>query len=1145
MVKRKVSALLVMFMMLLQCNYGFGFLTQASAAAIPDNIIDSVTMSVYDSAGHPVTDTVYDQNSRVKLDYNWSLPDGHGYHAGDEFTFTLPQAFLLYNDIHGPLVSGDENVGTFSADHTTHQVVITFNDFIESHFNIHGTLSFNTQFDVSHMTGSTTQTVSIPIRSGEQVFTLHFRPDVSSTIEKSGTAAGFNAQNINWTVDVNKALDTVENAVVTDSIPAGLGVPVTVSVYDLNVNLDGTVSQGAPVDSSKYTVHTDGNVLKVNFTDSPIHSAYRIQYTTPINGSANGNSYTNTAAFEGSNLPSVEASATVEVQRGGPLSKSVIKYDPIAQTIDWAIKYNYDGQSIAQSDASVTDLFDDELALVPGSVHVFPVTLDSSGKEILGHEATGQFTVTPVTATGKNGFKVQFNSGITSAYQIVYRTKAVDRVINDTTVRNDVTVGSGASYSVTHRLTQSVLAKGVGAIDYQAKTVSWKIDLNKDKQPMSNVVVTDRFYHKGLQLVPGSLLIKQGSTALVEGTDYTVDSAVSGDAGFKVTFTHPLSAAVSIYYTTKFNYDGIDPASGTSNFDNLTTVTWTDVYGSSQTKTVYNSFVPRSEVKNNGFKSGSYNAISKELSWNIGINYNGKTLENAVLVDPLESGQQLVPVSLAVYNMTIPANGNAIPGTVVDDTYYHYSVDNSNTLRVIFDKPISSPYFVKFKTSLAGQLIDSTVTNTAKLFDGSDQVSKNLMAYVTIPHGGEYVNKTGVQSGDKINWTVNINSSQSTVNDAKLTDTPTDNQILLPDSFHLYATTVAANGSLAKGVELTKDTDYTLDIQTDNSGKQSFELSFLHPITSAYILEYQSMITAKNYDTVSNTASLSGNNVTTVTKETTTDVVVGVSSGSGTGSGERGSLTIKKVDADDDTVLLSGATFELYKKSGDDLTLLNTLTTDSTGSIVFNNLPAGDYVVRETAAPAGYQLDDSDHAVTINSTAGVELDIPNNPMTTPPGGPTNPPGGPTNPPGGPTNPPGGPTTPPGGPTTPPGGPTNPPGGPTTPPGGPTTPPGGPTTPPGNPTTPPIITGTPPTVPTAPPVKPVTPPVKPVTPPSGQGTTIDGDSGVPLGGISGKPPQGTDELPKTGETSHLPVQAAGLAAVLLGIVLWRKKWFAKG
>lgn len=982
MLKKKISTLLVALLVVMQCVYGTNLLFTAHAAPISGNIIDSVTMTVYNGAGQAVTDTVYEQGAKVRLDYTWSLPNGHGYKNNDVFTFTLPQQFLLFNDINGSLVNEDEDVGTFSVNAGSHQVTMVFNDNIETHDDVRGTLTFMTQFDVKTVTGSTTQIIKIPVNGGEQVFTLRFKPKAATAITKSGVPQGYNAKSIDWIVDINKTLDTVQNATVTDPMPAGLSVPVTVAVYDLGVNLDGSVTQGALVDTSKYTVSTAGNNLQVTFADT-VQSAYRIWFTTPVTD-ADRTSFTNTATFGGSNQTPSQASAAVTVQRGAHLDKSSSGYQSDTQTINWDIKYNYNEKTIAQADAHLTDLFDNTHQLVPGSIRVYPVTLNQAGAETLGAELpASQYTVDPATASSKNGFKLQFAGPVSSAYKISYQTQAVGRVVDNGSVTNEVTSGGGKSDTATQNFNQVVIVKNTGAADYQAKTVAWSIELNKDSQAMNNVEVTDTFPNKGLEFLPGTLVVKQGTTVLNAPADYTLDNLTAATDGFKLTFSQPLAGPVSISYKTAFHPDWISPAGSTSDFNNTASVAWTDNAAKAWTKTVTSTFTPRAEVKSNGFKNGSYNATSKQITWTVGVNYNSKTLNSAVVEDLLESGQKLVDSSLAVYNMTIPANGNPSRGSEVDPSAYQYSVGNDNKLTVTFKQPISTPYSIIFTTSLEGELINNKVNNTAVLLDGTDPASKSLTASVTIPQGGEYVNKSGVQNGDKINWTIHINRGQSSVADAKITDTPSENQLLLPDTFHLFGTTVQPNGTVVKGTELVKGTDYNVTISTDDNGKQSFVLAFLKPISTAYLLEYQSLIVANDKDTVSNKVAFSGNNVIAVTKDTATDIVVGVSSGSGTSSGVRGTLTVKKTDSADGTVLLSGATFELYRKSGSTKSLINTATTDATGTVVFKKLLAGDYIVKETVAPAGYVLDSREHPVTINSTAGFTLNLTNARVPTP------------------------------------------------------------------------------------------------------------------------------------------------------------------
>ncbi|MBP1967232.1 LPXTG cell wall anchor domain-containing protein [Paenibacillus aceris] len=977
MFNKQTKVLLIALLVFMQSMYGISFSTKVGATAITEGILDSVSMAVYNSAGQVVTDNVYEQGAKVKLDYTWSLPNGHVYRAGDTYSFTLPQQFLLFNDVTGNLTMGDDQVGTFHVDRDSHLVVITFNNFIESHDNVKGTLTFNTQFNKSQITGSTTQIIKIPINSGEQVFTLTFKPTVPSTISKTGTAKGFNAKQIDWTVDVNKSLDVIQGAVVTDPMPAGLAVPVTVAVYDLDVHLDGTMVQGGLLDSSKYTVSTEGNALSLHFTDSPIVSAYRIQYSTPIVDSTKG-SFVNTATLAGSNKTPVQASATVAVQHGNPLDKTSTEYISTTQTIRWAIKYNYNEGTIAQEAASLTDLYNDTQDLVPGSLKVFPVTFNSAGGEVLGSELpASEYTLTPLEAQAKKGFKLLFNNDISSAYTIIYQTKANTPVIDNATITNQVTSGSGIVKTATKPIIQVAIVKTVGAVDYVAQTVGWNLTINGDSQEMSHVILNDTFPNKGLRLLPDSLVIKKGATIL-DPTEYTVDSSVALDEGLKITFANTLTSPITISYKTEFNLDWIQPAGSINYFLNSAKINWIDRSEVAQSKTVMAKFEPRDEVKNNGFKNGTYDLNSKQITWNVGFNYNGKTLEAAMLEDFLESNQKLVDssngsVTFNVYHMNVQANGATTIGSTVDRLSYDYHVDANNKLVVTFKQPISGPYYLVFKTSLEGQLLNSTVKNTAKLFDGDKPVSNDLTASVPIPHGGEYVSKEGLQSGDKINWKITINRGQSTVFDAAILDTPTVNQVLLPDSFHLFATT----GDLIKGAELTKDRDYTVTFQTYGDGKQTFELRFANEIRSAYILEYQSLIAANDKDTVSNKVSFSGNNEITVTKETVQDILVGVSSGSGTGSGVRGALSVKKVDAADRNLLLGGATFELYRKSGETKYLIRTVTTNATGTADFTGLLAGEYVVKETISPAGYVLNSIERPITLHSAENLVITVTN------------------------------------------------------------------------------------------------------------------------------------------------------------------------
>ncbi|WP_379162187.1 collagen binding domain-containing protein [Paenibacillus sp. sgz5001063] len=1145
MVKKRVSVALVILVLLVQYAYGIGFTTQVTAAGIENDrdIITSVSMAVYGPDGQTVTDNVYEVDSKVTLDYTWALPNGHGYVAGDTFAFQLPAQFQLFNDISGSLVSDDGEVGTFTVSQSTHQVLMSFNNYIQTHDNIQGTLSIHTQFDKQVISGSTTQDIIFPVNGGSQTVTVNFKPSVGSTIEKKGTPDGFNARHIDWTVDVNKKLEAVTGAVITDPVPEGLSMDSTVSlaVYQLGIQLDGTVTVGALIDSSKYSYDIADGTLTVRFTDPVITGAYRIAYSTAVVSDVLS-SFTNTATFTGEGRAPVSSSATVTIERGGSLNKMATNYEWGKQIITWAIEYNYNNRTIPQGSGVLTDYFNDSQRLITDSLVVYPVTLDSTGTAIKGTALLQNvdYTVTGLIGVEKNGFKLEFLNGISSAYRIEYKTQSLGRVMKDTTISNTV---SDSTYSVdaTQKIRSAIIYKTLSGVDYKNHTTEWKITVNGDNLPMRNVVVTDTFPQGGQKFIPGTLVVRNASGTVLNESEYQwgLNKPDEPKSGFKVKFTKALSVTHTITYRTEFNNDWL--TGNTDNFVNNARVDWKDIEGPPLWTEAQGLFIPRAEVKNNGFKAGTYDAAAKEITWTVGINYNSKSISQPIVSDILGSGQTLVPGSLKVYNMNINTSGEPSKGAEFSKDAYTFSVGSGNELNIRFKEGISSAYYLEFKTSLEGQLIDSTVPNTAKLLDGIKKVSKDLMATVNIPFGGEYVFKDGMQNGDKLNWTIDVNRSQSYVKNAVLTDIPSPNQILLPDSFHLYPAIAAVNGELSKGgPALVENADYTLNISADADGKQRFILSFLHDIHSAFILDYQSLIVANSGDKLINTVNLSGNNVKVVSQDTTKEIIVGVSSGSGTGSGVRGTLTVQKLDAADSGLKLAGATFDLYRLNGNERLLVNTRTTDADGRAVFNNIWLGSYLLIETAAPSGYALDSREYPVTIGSSANISLMVLNTKLAPSTATPT-PASTPTSTPV--TEPT--PSTVPGGSPAPT---ISPAPIPTAIPTGAPTPavvPGVPaTTIPAASSVPGVIIDEP-QIPAGAVVTPGTTPSLSPSSSSSPAAVILPDDDIPLGGVEvdeDDVPKGTvaeasaGKLPQTGENSPLPIYMAGLGLILAGFIL---------
>ncbi|MDF2988455.1 MAG: LPXTG-motif cell wall anchor domain protein, partial [Eubacterium sp.] len=141
-----------------------------------------------------------------------------------------------------------------------------------------------------------------------------------------------------------------------------------------------------------------------------------------------------------------------------------------------------------------------------------------------------------------------------------------------------------------------------------------------------------------------------------------------------------------------------------------------------------------------------------------------------------------------------------------------------------------------------------------------------------------------------------------------------------------------------------------------------------------------------------------------------------------------GSVIVTKTA--DDGRLLAGAHFTIYDVNE---TAVQFGVSGQDGKALFNNLVPGQYTIRETEAPEGYELNNTDFQVIVLGNDTKEVTVVNklkkipDPGTNTPGNGTNTPGNGTNTPGNGTNTPGNGTNTPGNGTNTPGNGTNTPG----------------------------------------------------------------------------------------------------------------------
>ncbi|PGT58451.1 hypothetical protein COD86_28095 [Bacillus cereus] len=228
-----------------------------------------------------------------------------------------------------------------------------------------------------------------------------------------------------------------------------------------------------------------------------------------------------------------------------------------------------------------------------------------------------------------------------------------------------------------------------------------------------------------------------------------------------------------------------------------------------------------------------------------------------------------------------------------------------------------------------------------------------------------------------INWIVKMNGKMHKINNAVFTDFIEENHELVAGSISFERGKWGNHGWIINGNATTQvpteEKNLTITPR-DSNGKQAFSIRLGDLDEEGVQVRYQTRILdgfkAQKY---TNTAQLKG---TQYLQEDTKDYK-STFSATGTGSGELGALKILKVDADDPNKYLEGAEFKLVDKiNGEE----KKITTDKDGSELFKDLKYRKYLLTETKAPKGYELNTAPQEIEISESTKdkpLEIKVPN------------------------------------------------------------------------------------------------------------------------------------------------------------------------
>ncbi len=946
------------------------------------SILTGVQIKYYDKDGQEVTMPTVDD--KVRFDIGFAIPEDvrEQMKGGDYYSFELPENIIIENNTTINLVDengvkyGEALVGKDGV------VTLTFTDEVTKSSDITGSLNFSGSFDKNKINGPGDTIIKFPNEENipEQVVTI--KPKAQSAIEKNGQFdREMNPEKITWNVDINKSLDTIDGVVVKDTLPPGLSLE-SVQVYAVAVDLDGNVTSvdPTPVDPSAYTVDENGNVSFKN----PIDSAYRIVYETAINESVkpqNGGTvkFTNNATLSADDLKDITTSSTVDAKYGKILEKNRTGYDSANQIFSWEIKYNYNETKIPQNHAVVTDKIGDGMDYVDGSLVLNKIVFNADGSTATaGVLVEGQDYTLEKTA---DGFKVVFLNDVDYAVQMTYKTQVSGILDENGTYSNEVEIGTGQTSGSKGSAKQQGVIKKMVQADEENKRISWSIDVNKNQYTMHNWSLTDTL-GIGLTLDESSVVVKtKAGKTLVRDTDYTL-SYDKNTNQFVITLIgsyNPTSDSLKIIYQTDYypSYD-LFPDHNII-FNNDAVSNWTDEQGNDHSSKDHAAYKPDQSTQYNGFKSGSYNAVNKRITWSVGVNYNNFDVNpTAEINDPITGNQVFVPGSVRIYRFNIDADGKPVKGEEISAEEYKLvtitePAQNNNVLTVRFPDKATGKAIVEFQTSLEGQVIkeSETYTNTATFTNG--KYTHTLTGTVSVNNGGKLAVKSGKQDSDGyVHWHITVNPSQSDLADVVIIDKPSDNQLVDMDSLTIYGTQIDEKGNLTldTNVVLVEGVDYQADYAINpETGKYELTVSMLNHIDRAYIMTYRTKVLLEEGgdNKVSNNVTIKGNNEQVIEDNDNEELAVNVNDSGGTVIGKKGSITLEK-DSSSTHKPLAGGVFQLYDKNG--VRLGSPVVSDQNGRIQFTGLVYGSYILKEVEAPEGHTVSDellNGKTITVNA----------------------------------------------------------------------------------------------------------------------------------------------------------------------------------
>ncbi|SHN85960.1 collagen binding domain-containing protein [Desulfitobacterium chlororespirans] len=813
----------------------------------------------------------------------------------------------------------------------------------------------------------------------------------SNPIEKGGSYNKGTGK-IDWTIDVNKSGSTIENAEVAEALPDGLTLTKdSIKIKKLTKSGDNWIEGESGKSSATFPIELDsigpGDVYRIEFSTD-------IDYTKINDGNyQENNKFTNTAELKGGTAGTIvfgTATKEVSIDRKPIIEKTQIgNITYTKKELTWQLEINEAKHQL--SNVEIVDTLPAGLSIAKENIKAYQVT---DGTATVSNILSEDKIDISDSDEGTTIVTMKLGNINTEHYRIQYTTTVTD--LGKPNFPNQAKMtGTGIEGGkwilnpVTIVVPSTSYTKAFDGIDYNAKTISWKLVVDPQREPIKELTITDTFPDKGLILLPNDkFTVELGGLTLVAGEegDYTLAANGGGyNQGFILKFAEKykdddkaLNQVITIKYKTSYDPEaGIEAHTG----ENEKYINKAQFTGTTKSNIGINveknaEITVRTDSWNTGKKEGQLVSLNSDgtimkkgewvsgakraIAWQVYINYQKQKLGTGISVtDTLDYEGVIDQGSIKISVYDVKSDGNT---TIKNDSELEsekYTVtpneDKEFTLKFAEGFEVNERYVIQFLTSVP-DISAVNYKNKATVNVGGKESS--YTATIGYNNYNKFLKKekndptvTNVYTGDELDWEVKINESLSVIKEAKIVDTISAGLAYVNGSLKVY--------KLVGTQEELQTTGYTLEPPTLPDGPAVLTIKYTKDVDATFVVKYKTVVTATNANNLNNKVTFTGTEISVTPLETQKLTAKQFSYVGGQLDPKKGAIRITKKDVEENKVITNNeAKFtlwyklnELWQQFGGD----NQEFTTDKGVLTIGGLPLREYELREATPPIGYQ----------------------------------------------------------------------------------------------------------------------------------------------------------------------------------------------